>query len=56
MLFILAMEPLQCLFQLATREGLLSPINNRAATMRCSMYADDAAVFVNPAKEDVHCI
>lgn len=53
MLFILAMEPLQKMFESATRDGLLSIINNRVATLRASLYADDAAVFVNPIKEDV---
>lgn len=50
MLFILAMEPLQRLLQLATDDGMLSPINHRAAVLRVSLYADDAAVFVNPKK------
>ena len=60
MLFILAMEPLQRLFDLATRDGALSPITgalspitNRSAKLRLSLYADDAAIFLNPAKEDV---
>lgn len=51
MLFILAMEPLQRLFQIATSEGLLSPLHTRAAGLRVSLYADDAAVFVKPSKE-----
>jgi len=36
MLFILAMEPLQRLLDLSTQEEVLSPINNRAATLRTS--------------------
>lgn len=56
MLFILAMEPLQRLLDLATRDDLLSPVNNRAAKMRTSLYADDAAIFLNPIKEDVTTI
>jgi hypothetical protein len=32
---------------------LLSQISNRAARLRCSMYADDAAVFINPVREEV---
>jgi hypothetical protein len=56
MLFILAMDPLQRLFQLATLRGFLTPINNRTATMRVSLYADDAAVFVNPSKDDIFTV
>jgi hypothetical protein len=53
MLFILAMEPPQKMFDLATREGGLSMINNRAARVRMSMYADDVAFFMNPDKTEV---
>ncbi|CAO2206826.1 unnamed protein product [Urochloa humidicola] len=56
MLFILAMEPLQRLLDLATRDGFLSPINNRAATLRASLYADDAAIFLNPVKEEINSV
>lgn len=53
MLFILAMEPLQRLMDRIARDELLSPINNRAARTRTSLYADDAAIFLNPIKEEV---
>ncbi|CAN6246948.1 unnamed protein product [Urochloa humidicola] len=56
MLFIIAMEPLQKLFELATEDGLLSPINDRAAKFRTSLYADDAAIFLNPVKEEVQTV
>jgi hypothetical protein len=56
MLFILAMEPLQRLLEVAASEGLLSPIRNRVARLRCSMYADDAAVFINPIKEEIQTV
>lgn len=56
MLFILAMEPLQRLLQLATDDGMLSPINHRAAVLRVSLYADDAAIFMNPEKEEITII
>jgi len=52
MLFILAMEPLQCLFDIATREGALTPLNQRSARLRLSLFADDAAIFLKPVKED----
>jgi hypothetical protein len=53
MLFILAMEPLQLMLQKATHQGLLTPINNRRAKLRISLFADDAAIFLNPANEEV---
>jgi mannosylglycoprotein endo-beta-mannosidase len=56
MLFILAMEPLNRLLELATNEGFLTPINNRMARFRTSMYADDAAVFVNPVKDEIRVV
>jgi hypothetical protein len=53
MLFILAMEPLQCLLEHATVEEVLSPLNARVAHLRASFYADDAALFVNTRKVDI---
>jgi hypothetical protein len=56
MLFILAMEPLQQLLDLATANSALTPINNRVAKLRTSMWADDAALFINPIKEEVQVV
>jgi len=56
MLFILAMEPLQRLLEIATEDGLLTPLNNRSARLRCTMYADDAAIFLNPVKYEINVI
>jgi hypothetical protein len=56
MLFILAMEPLQRLLEAATTNHLLTPINNRVAKRRVSLYADDAAILLNPVKEEVHTV
>jgi len=53
MLFILAIDPLQRLLELATQHGILSPLPPAAARWRISMYADDAAIFLNPIKEDL---
>lgn len=53
MLFILAMEPLQRLLEIYTQAGLLTPLNLRSAKIRVSLYADDAAIFLNPVKEEV---
>jgi len=53
MLFIIAMEPLQKLFDIAAAQGLLSPLAGRNANLRASLYADAAAIFLNPVKEEV---
>lgn len=56
MLFIIAMEPLQRLFDIVTSEGLLLPMGGRVTRLRASLYADDAAVFLNPIKEEVQVV
>ena len=56
MLFIIALEPLQKMLALAEQESVLQPIHSRAAKIRVSLYADDAAVFANPIKEDINLI
>ena len=56
MLFILAMEPLHLMLQRATDQGLLLPINNRRAKLRISLFADDAAIFLNPTTEEVQAV
>ena len=56
MLFILAMDPLQRLLDLATQQGILTPLPITAAKWRTSVYADDAAIFINPTKDDVEAI
>jgi hypothetical protein len=50
------MEPLQCLFQQATQQLILSLLHQRIARIRASFYADDAALFINPIKEDVNTV
>jgi hypothetical protein len=48
MLFILAIDPLQRLIDLAAKKGFLHPVLPKTATLRCSLYADDAAIFAAP--------
>jgi hypothetical protein len=55
-LFILAMDVLSKLFEIATEEGHLTPLRGRQARLRLSLYADDVMIFTNPVKEDVSCI
>ena len=53
LLFILAIDPLQRLLNLATKAGLLSKVGRSRARLRTSMYADDAVIFLRPVKEEV---
>jgi hypothetical protein len=38
------------------QEGLLTPLRDRTATLRLSLYADDIVVFLNLIKEDVNTL
>jgi hypothetical protein len=55
-LFILAIDVLNNILQMATQQGFLSKLKGRQAKLRISMYADDAVIFTNPAKDDIACI
>ena len=50
MLFILAMDVLNRLFQKAADAGVLSPLGNRAIKFHCSIYADDVILFMHPSQ------
>jgi hypothetical protein len=54
MLFLLTMERLHRLFQKAQQQGILQRLSNGCDTFRVSLYADDAAVFINPSSHDLH--
>jgi hypothetical protein len=56
MLFILAIDPLHRLMELPASKGLLQPVLPRAASLRCSLYADDAAIFANPDRTELQHI
>jgi hypothetical protein len=53
MLFILAMDPLQRILQKATENGHLQPIGSRGSGVKASLYADDAAIFMKPTRNDI---
>ena len=53
LLFILAIDPLQRLLNLATEAGILSKLGQNKMRLRTSIYADDAAIFLRPIKEEV---
>jgi hypothetical protein len=56
MLFILAMEPLQQMFSIASTDDFLSPLNCRAGALRVNLYVDHATVFIKPVKEEVSVV
>ena len=56
LLFVLSIDPLTHILNKATIQGLLQPLHGRAPFARTSRYADDAAVFVAPNKEDVRVL
>jgi hypothetical protein len=53
LLFVLAIDPLSQILDNATLHGLLHKLQGRGARVRTFLYADDAAVFVAPIKEDI---
>jgi hypothetical protein len=44
------MDTLNNIFEVATQQGFLSKLKGRRASIRVSMYADDAVIFTNPRK------
>jgi hypothetical protein len=56
MLFILAMDPLQRLLHLAVEKGAVNQISPRSKGIKASLYADDAAIFIRPTKQDVSAL
>lgn len=52
-LFIMAIDSLQKLLSRATESGQLTTIGSCHARFKTSLYADDAAVFLNPCQNEV---
>jgi hypothetical protein len=53
MLFILVMDVLKWMVTRADEEGLLQPLSRRPLQHRISLYADDVALFLEPAAADI---
>ena len=53
LLFVLAIDPLHKILDLATCKGIIHKIRGRGTMVRTSLYADDAAVFMAPIKSDI---
>jgi hypothetical protein len=47
-LFILAADPLHRMIELASEQVMPTPIGSQELNLRISLYADDAAIFINP--------
>ncbi|WVZ88362.1 hypothetical protein U9M48_034892 [Paspalum notatum var. saurae] len=52
-LFIFAIDPLHRLLEAATELGALSKLRGRSSSLRISLYADDAAIFIAPKREEI---
>jgi hypothetical protein len=52
-LFVLAIDPLKKILDIATRHGLLHKLRGCGSILRTSLYADDAAIFDVPFREDI---
>jgi hypothetical protein len=52
LLFDLAIDPLQHLLDIATQRGDLHCLRGQGPRVHTSLYADDAAIFIAPFKED----
>ena len=48
MLFILAVDPLHSMIELASEQVMPTPIGSQELNLRISLYADDAVIFINP--------
>jgi hypothetical protein len=53
MLFILAMDPLHKMLDMATQQGLLTPIGANPIKFQTNSYVDDAMLFLRPIAADV---
>jgi hypothetical protein len=53
MLFILAIGPFQRIIERAIQSGILSQIVSRPTTLNCSLYVDDASIFVKPVEAEL---
>ena len=55
LLFILAIDLLQRIIELAAQKGV-KLVLPKAASLRCSLYADDVAFFADPTTSELNCL
>ncbi|WVZ71290.1 hypothetical protein U9M48_019892 [Paspalum notatum var. saurae] len=53
LLLVIAIDPLQRLLEVATEIGALAKLRGHPPSLRISMFADDAAIFITPTKGEV---
>jgi hypothetical protein len=53
LLFVMAIDPLHHILRKAIEQGHLHRLRGRVPTIRTSLFADDAAIFVTPNKNDI---
>jgi hypothetical protein len=53
-LSVLAIDPLHHLLRKATEQGRIQKLRGRAPMVCTSLYADDAAIFMAPIKDDIN--
>jgi mannosylglycoprotein endo-beta-mannosidase len=53
LLFVFSIDTLAQILERATAHSLLHKLKGRGNIIRTSLYADDAAIFVSPIKEDI---
>ena len=53
LLFILAIDPLQRIIEVAANRDILNLVLPTAAKLRCSLYADDATIFASPSNLEI---
>jgi hypothetical protein len=51
--FVLAINLRAQILEIATRHGLVHKLQGRGIILVTSLYADDAALFVAPSKQDI---
>jgi hypothetical protein len=54
LLFVLAIDPLHHILRKATEQGCIQKLRGRAPVVCTSLYADDAAIFMAPIKDDIN--
>ena len=53
LIFVIAIDPLQKLHDMATKEGHLAKLRDKFTVTHASMYVDDTIIFITPSKQDV---
>lgn len=56
LLFIIAIDPLQRLIEVAADSHMLQALPRRDINLRVSLYADDAVIFMNPIKQEMEAL